>query len=132
MSIRNKWEMCCPQCGHDDSLTVEAVTRTTVRLCGDGTDDQHSGDGFDWNSKSSVDCSYCAWSGIVHQATRAYKESHAAAAALMPEGDAEAIDSKINATLYLVDKAEELAIAVAISATLKEKPKKKKRRHRHG
>lgn len=63
MSVRDEWNMACPDCGNDDQLLIDFVG--TARLYPDGTED--CGD-HTWDDKSACRCDGCGWSGNVAKA----------------------------------------------------------------
>lgn len=64
MSVRENWEMECPQC-HDDSQ-IDVTAWIDVRLTPDGTDadEANSGD-HEWDGGSPCCCVACGFSGRV-------------------------------------------------------------------
>ncbi len=68
-TVREAWEMACPQCKRDSRLLVQ--TLQWARLVPDGTDSDFVPDGYgdtDWNAASACECEACGWSGTVAQA----------------------------------------------------------------
>lgn len=61
MSVKDEWQMCCPnpKCGKDDMLDIAATVY--VRLTADGTDADASetGLGHEWGPQSPVTCGHC-------------------------------------------------------------------------
>lgn len=64
-TIRDIWGVVCPQCGNDDTLTVEV--KTWADLYVDGTD--VNGD-REWGDQSQMRCG-CGWYGTVGAAQNA-------------------------------------------------------------
>ena len=63
-SVRDTFGLCCPECGGDQELNVEATT--TLRILPDGTDPY--GD-TSWNDDSHILCDGCGHSGTVKNFT---------------------------------------------------------------
>lgn len=63
MSVRDEWNMACPNCGDDEDLHI--VFTGECRLFPDGTEDD--GD-HEWEGKSACRCGICDWTGTVADA----------------------------------------------------------------
>jgi hypothetical protein len=64
-TVKEGWNMCCPNCGLDDKLSVEA--NVWVELMPDGV--ESSGDNL-WTDISKCECTHngCNWNGNVGEA----------------------------------------------------------------
>lgn len=62
-TVKDVWEMECPECHSDEYLKITATT--TLSLTADGTEDDSC---HEWGDNSDCECSACGWIGIVASA----------------------------------------------------------------
>lgn len=62
-TVAQEWNMRCPSCEGDNNIIISALV--SVKLCPDGTDDDETFDGHEWDKKSPCRCSNCDFSGQV-------------------------------------------------------------------
>lgn len=62
-SVRNEWQMQCPQCGSDEAIHISATQRVEVRLCVGGTDSE--GGDTEWEDDDAAWCTDCGFQGVV-------------------------------------------------------------------
>ncbi len=60
MSVRDNWDMECPQCKNDDKLRIRFTG--TLELTSDGSVDSGN---HEWGNLDACRCEVCGWEGIV-------------------------------------------------------------------
>jgi predicted RNA-binding Zn-ribbon protein involved in translation (DUF1610 family) len=67
-TVKEFWEMQCPNCGDDSALAVQALIWVTLH--GDGTEDE--GGDHEWDDKAKAMCKACGWNGSIIQCQEAF------------------------------------------------------------